>query len=64
MQNFTKGVKNELYLCNFWGSVKELLRIGIRNDWVVKKDLLRLIEAEYEDKNEKSKFLSKIKTRK
>lgn len=40
---------NELYLENFKGSIKELIRIGLRNKWINKKELLRLIESEKED---------------
>lgn len=40
------------YLDCYWGSVKELIRIAIRNDWVKKEDLIRLIETEYKLKGD------------
>ena len=41
-------MKDELYIKGFIGSVRELVRIGLRNKWLSKKDLIRLIESETE----------------
>lgn len=40
-------MKEKIYTTGFYGSVKELIRIGIRNKWITKNDLLRLINIEF-----------------
>ncbi len=40
---------NNLYLQSYWASVKELIRIGLRNKWITEEDLVKLIKAETEE---------------